>query len=360
MKKNLLLAAAFAAAFSMSAADPILGWMDVDALGFVKGDDGKWNEIESPKAGTVLVDNEAAKLELAFDDTKMKRSGVDKNNYNTYSFGGSEAATVPAGISGASNPTGLKYDVAPNGGWVYKLTVKKPGKITMLAPLNSNKNYWVYMGALTPVAYTLGMCIKPDNQADWGDKIYYTIPAEAPVYKLENNENTAKYIGKNLKITYKKENGEKVPAPEGYTYEYEGGVISDKYEIESVEDLGWKTQVPYLVVKPDATSNPGEGSGFIQFEAPKANAVYYICAQGSKMATNGFIWSETDLSIAISAKDGSQTITFSKDPAGIDAITVGAPALDENAPVYNLKGQVVDKDTKGEILIQNGKKFINL
>ena len=32
--------------------------------------------------------------------------------------------------------------------------------------------------------------------------------------------------------------------------------------------------------------------------------------------------------------------------------------VDENAPVYNLAGQRVSKDTKG-ILIQNGRKFIN-
>lgn len=42
---------------------------------------------------------------------------------------------------------------------------------------------------------------------------------------------------------------------------------------------------------------------------------------------------------------------------GIDNITV-EQELDENAPVYNLSGQRVSKDTKG-ILIQNGKKFIN-
>lgn len=43
--------------------------------------------------------------------------------------------------------------------------------------------------------------------------------------------------------------------------------------------------------------------------------------------------------------------------AGIDNITV-EQEFDENAPVYNLQGQRVSKDTKG-ILIQNGKKFIN-
>ena len=44
-------------------------------------------------------------------------------------------------------------------------------------------------------------------------------------------------------------------------------------------------------------------------------------------------------------------------PSGIENVTVESE-LDENAPVYNLAGQRVSKDTKG-ILIRNGKKFIN-
>ena len=48
---------------------------------------------------------------------------------------------------------------------------------------------------------------------------------------------------------------------------------------------------------------------------------------------------------------------FTAGTAGINDITVDA-AADENAPVYNLAGQRVSKDTKG-ILIQNGKKFVN-
>ena len=43
-------------------------------------------------------------------------------------------------------------------------------------------------------------------------------------------------------------------------------------------------------------------------------------------------------------------------PSGINKVE--AEELDENAPVYNLAGQRVSKDTKG-IVIQNGKKFVN-
>lgn len=334
MKKNLLLVAALATAMWASAAEPVFGYMDIDALAAEAGVDAL--PIANPKAGTILVDNEVATLELAYDDTEMKKSGVDKNNYNTYGFNGAEGETVPAGVTGATNPTDPRDNAIPTGGWVYKLTVKKAGYITMLSALNSNKNYWVYMGLKTPVAYTLGMCVKPAEQEKWGEQIYYTVPSNSPAGTIDgNDEATKKYLAENLKNVGTKE--------------------------EPVyESIGWKPQVPYLVANPEADANPGEGSGFIQFAAPRAGGVYYICAQGSKMATNGFIWTEDAFpSIAVTAKDGSQTITFGGDPAGIDNITIGA-VEDENAPVYNLKGQIVDKDTKGEILIQNGKKFINL
>ncbi|MDO4161007.1 MAG: hypothetical protein Q4D41_11165 [Prevotellaceae bacterium] len=43
---------------------------------------------------------------------------------------------------------------------------------------------------------------------------------------------------------------------------------------------------------------------------------------------------------------------------GINNITTEEETVNSNAPIYNLAGQRVSKDTKG-ILIQNGKKFIN-
>lgn len=49
-------------------------------------------------------------------------------------------------------------------------------------------------------------------------------------------------------------------------------------------------------------------------------------------------------------------LTSVSDPSGINNIT--EETINANAPVYNLAGQRVSKDTKG-ILIQNGKKFIN-
>lgn len=57
-----------------------------------------------------------------------------------------------------------------------------------------------------------------------------------------------------------------------------------------------------------------------------------------------------------SNKYANMIVTSVSDTSGIDSVTAGKQ-LDENAPVYNLAGQRVSKNTKG-ILIQNGKKFI--
>ena len=54
---------------------------------------------------------------------------------------------------------------------------------------------------------------------------------------------------------------------------------------------------------------------------------------------------------------GSSIYSLNGETTGIDGVTVDNSEFDENAPVYNLAGQLVSKNAKG-ILIQNGKKFI--
>lgn len=55
---------------------------------------------------------------------------------------------------------------------------------------------------------------------------------------------------------------------------------------------------------------------------------------------------------------GSQIYSINENTTGIDNAVVTPATADENAPVYNLAGQRVNKTAKG-ILIQNGKKFIS-
>lgn len=85
---------------------------------------------------------------------------------------------------------------------------------------------------------------------------------------------------------------------------------------------------------------PATGSksnGVVTFNV-EAGGVYYVFATGTKAGFFGFIY-DTNTS------------------AGINGV-VSEKEADPNAPVYNLAGQRVDKNTKG-ILIQNGKKFVN-
>lgn len=54
---------------------------------------------------------------------------------------------------------------------------------------------------------------------------------------------------------------------------------------------------------------------------------------------------------------GSTIYSVNGITTGVESIN--AAEVDDLAPVYNLLGQPVSSDTKGEILVKNGKKFIN-
>lgn len=64
---------------------------------------------------------------------------------------------------------------------------------------------------------------------------------------------------------------------------------------------------------------------------------------------------EVVLKVAKNTQFRSIVVTY-VDPAGIE--TVETISVNENAPMYNLAGQLVNKNFKG-VVIQNGKKFIN-
>ncbi len=74
---------------------------------------------------------------------------------------------------------------------------------------------------------------------------------------------------------------------------------------------------------------------YLTFSA-EANETYYVFNKSTQIGFSGF--------------------SFDTGSTGITELTTNVD--DVNAPIYNLAGQRVTKDTKG-ILIQNGKKFIN-
>lgn len=110
------------------------------------------------------------------------------------------------------------------------------------------------------------------------------------------------------------------------------GTLSVAYKVGS-----GKTQ--YFVedgVLAKTVANDGEDSSYNLTDiSVKANSVYYVYTQGSKMDFFGF--------------------KFETSSTGIKSISAESAA---DAPAYNLAGQRVAKDAKGLVIV-NGKKYMN-
>lgn len=334
MKKNLLLIAALAAGMSASAQTSVC-FMDMEVLAFDGG-----NTIP---AGTVLCENENGKLTLAFDDI-MKTFTPAAAPYDYLSVNGGEPFKITAGSTGNTNGSSpLSNGVASmiSSGLVYKLETTKTGYFIFLTKLSTNKNYYVMEGQNNLLAYALGVALDPANKKNTSglNSIYYTLPEDAFGNVDMASSEASKYLaGEAPAFTKLKTPGE-------------------------VQGCG----------------NTGDGSGFLciaSYAAEDAPATFYYWAQGSKMANNGFIFVPSDeptleaipyLVFSGVEKTNEETgevtpapapVAFGQVPAGINSVAVDKVAFDENAPVYNVYGQQVSKDTKG-LLIQNGVKFYN-
>ena len=340
MKKTLLLIATVAAAMTASAQTQYT-FMDV------KNGDGtdKFDGSDQP-AGTVLVESADATMTL-FLDEPVKVFTPSRDPYSHAGVGTDALVKISAGVTGNNNPNGQTFTSLPTSGMVYKISTKKSGVFTVFTKMNTNKNYWVFEGEQSFAAYRLGVC----NLSKSDKTIEYTLPVDA----YDALDLTSPEIGK-------------------YFNTDDAGTITGP-------------KVPWAVAEPEG-SDMGEGSGFIQFlsfASEEYPSEFYVFAQGSKMATNGFVFTpmaEPSFSTAVlpsvtfggvektNADTGEVTpapepITFAgatypvSGGAGIDNITtdVKAAELDWNAPVYNVMGQKVSKNFKG-IAIQNGAKFV--
>lgn len=93
----------------------------------------------------------------------------------------------------------------------------------------------------------------------------------------------------------------------------------------------------------------------------KINVATYNDVQGESIESRTINYTGDAGTIYIYSKSGGVNFYDIKytpgTSSGITNITTEEQA-DPNAPIYNLAGQRVTKDTKG-VLIQNGKKFIN-
>lgn len=317
MKKNLLVLASLAATFAASA--------QVEAIWFNKDLSGAFAESGKTtiEAGTVIAKGEAGELKLAYTDD-WGVSSIDANGYNSVKVNGVDLGRVPSGAVGNSNPQGWSTSTAATSGAVFRFDAAKDGYVVLLSKYSSNKNYWVFEGLAGEgemcVAYTFGM-----EGTAFGQRIDYSLPADKDGYIDLNAADIEKYV-----------DGTSIRWPEK------------------------------VALGADAADVKKAGFGVVMFPV-YAECSYLYGAQGSKMTSNGVIFTTEKPVVTIYGTPGEDgaapaevTFTYPGAQGGSSAIesTVIDQPADENAPIYNVYGQRVNKDYKG-ILIQNGKKFIN-
>lgn len=302
--------------------------IDVDALGIT-------SENQAMAAGTVLCETENVVMSLAYDDSP-KAAGIEANDC-TGAWIGEQFFSAANGVQlGTANPASPGFFEAPSGGAVAQFDVTSNGYLICLSKLSSNKNYWAYEGLYgwaTAISYTCGILWNTESGADGTPSPYvFTLPSDEGGYVDLEAEDIAKYV--------------------------------------KLNDAGEATQTNQIRViltgDPD-TSLGGNGFGFISFPVYADAENYLLCAQGSKISLNGFIFIPTDSDDPMDAcpesiwagTDSEKLYEFKLDGSGAGISSVVADKnLDVNAPIYNVMGQKVDANTKG-ILIQNGQKFYN-
>ena len=111
--------------------------------------------------------------------------------------------------------------------------------------------------------------------------------------------------------------------------------VSTPLPVKILSADGWKEIAANTTLEASGITDKYEG--FVNIDV-KAGGTFTYCLNGSKGRIMGFSYTYTETS------------------TGIDRITSNE-TVNENAPVYNLAGQRVNKEAKG-ILIQNGRKVI--
>ena len=180
--------------------------------------------------------------------------------------------------------------------------------------------------------------------------------------------------------------------------EYEEASVSYKLTVKAPsdpsEDISNTPETAYTVAQAFELITAGKGldnkvyvKGYItdikEVNTQYGNATYYLNDENAYTAETalevfrGNYLNGEKFSAEDQIKVGDEVIVYGKlvDYNGTKEFTTGsqiysingvggaelinADDADVNAPVYNLLGQPVSRDTKGEILVKNGKKFIN-
>jgi hypothetical protein len=304
MKKSLLSIAAAAVALCANAqAEEV--FIDAESIDFA-----------SIEEGQVVAESDNVTMRLPYSDTyKSAALAGSTDPYNYIAVNGVEYKAV-TGMTGTGNPGNPSLDDAASSGCVYQFDINKDGYLVVFGKFTTNKNYWVWEGlagqGATAVAYTFGM-----NYGD--EKIVFSMPADEDGYINESAEDIDRYCNMTSRTTQK--------------------IIS-------------------IYTNGEDTSTSVNGLGVLVFPVYADAENYLVSAQGSKLTCDGgvFLTEEPTQIALVSAENGTKDLigTYT---TGVSNISVDK-TFNENAPVYNVMGQRVAKDTKG-ILIQNGRKFIN-
>lgn len=316
MKKTITLAAALALAMG-AYAQVESGKMDPSTFDF-----------ENFPQGTTLAETQSVKMFVGGVDT-YKATDLGNDHANTVTINGTEYV-AGKGITGSANPSinSLTFTNAAGAagvtGCVYGFNVKADGVLYVIGKINGGKKYYVYEGDLTsstpgsPVAYSMKVWSNTTPE----EPVFFTLPGD-DLNWFETGKGYDDGAGKLYSASwcyevYTKEDGE-VVTPTGDAAEY------------------W--------IKED-------GFGVIAFPVYAEAGTYYVNGDGTKMASCGYLF----VPGATEVKDADIVLSKTESEAAIES--VAADADDENAPVYNINGQEVSKDTKG-LLIRKGKKYYN-
>ncbi|GJG37312.1 hypothetical protein PRLR5107_24670 [Prevotella lacticifex] len=213
-------------------------------------------------------------------------------------------------------------------------------------------------------------------------------------YYLENKKFTAedqikvgdKVVVKGKLIDYK---GTLELGQRNYIYSLNGKTTAGDEPVEPKDTASYTVDQALSVLVSDAETTDvvyitGKISQIDEVSAQYGNATYYISDDGTtanqlmvfrgKYLNNEKFTAEDQIKVGDEVKiagvlknykkgdtvtkevTNSYIVSLNTVPTGISSV-VAAPALDANAPVYNLAGQRVNKSYKG-VVVQNGRKFI--
>ena len=236
----------------------------------------------------------------------------------------------------------------PGYGLYYKFTPSTAGTIRMMVWVNKgNRKTFVIQGStgapLTPnVDYTFDGYVNGQNTD--GKPTYFT----ASEIKTRHDDYNAELIaaGKDPVSDYVIEKGNQ--AVWGWiTFNVEAGESYIVYQQSSQLGFGGFEFGDGVYVASPSSALAAEFAAVVDAEGKATN-----------VTDEGSVVEFTTIGVAVKAVGGAvpTAVEPNLDPSGIS--NVKKAAEDVNAPVYNLAGQQVSKDSKG-VLIQNGKKFVN-